>query len=172
MFFGFVKSFFSQSAFFWGAADVRSGSRRRYGITGMRVPPVSYDSWDSWDGRVRHAMARDHRTACPVCWAYAAYTAYSSRKSCTAGPAFRPVSRHCREPAPQGPGNAKRRKDFSCRQCVVGSPFREAVKSPLFNDDAPGRNGRCLATPYYTYIPPLLLLSLFFLTLRVRKWCP
>ena len=132
----------------------------------MRVPPVSYDSWDLWDGRVRHAMARDHRTACPVCWAYAAYTAYSSRKSCTAGPAFRPVSRHCREPAPQGPGNAKRRKDFSCRQCVVGSPFREAVKSPLFNDDAPGRNGRCLATPYYTYIPPLLLY-----TRARRKFC-
>ena len=51
------------------------------------------------------------------------------------------------------------------------SLFRETVKPPLFNDDAPGRNGRCLETPYYSvYIPPLLLS--FILTLRVRKWCP
>lgn len=46
-------------------------------------------------------------------------------------PTFRPVSRPCRELAPQGPRNAKRRQDFSCRQCVVGLPFREAVKPPL-----------------------------------------
>ena len=35
------------------------------------------------------------------------------------------------EATPQGPRNAKRRQDFSCRQCVVGLPFREAVKPPL-----------------------------------------
>ncbi|MBQ6595982.1 MAG: hypothetical protein IJH79_00380 [Lentisphaeria bacterium] len=36
------------------------------------------------------------------------------------------------EATPQGPRNAKRRQDFSCRQFVVGSAFREAVKPPLF----------------------------------------
>lgn len=47
-------------------------------------------------------------------------------------PAFRPVPRPCGKAAPQGPRNAKRRQDFSCRQSVVGLPFREAVKPPLF----------------------------------------
>ena len=47
-------------------------------------------------------------------------------------PISRPVSQPCCKPAPQGPRNAKRRQDFSCRQFVVGSAFREAVKPPLF----------------------------------------
>ena len=34
-------------------------------------------------------------------------------------PGSRPVSLHCRELAPQGPGNAKSRQDFSCRQFGV-----------------------------------------------------
>ena len=37
-----------------------------------------------------------------------------------------------RQSPPQGPGNAKRLQDFSCRQFVVGLPFRESVKPPLF----------------------------------------
>ncbi len=42
------------------------------------------------------------------------------------------------------------------------SPLWEAVKPPLFNDDISGRNGRCLETPYYTYISPPSYYYLFF----------
>ena len=49
-----------------------------------------------------------------------------------------PCSRPCRKPAPQGPRNAKRRQDFSCRQTVPPITVLGSRKAAAARSSPPG----------------------------------
>ena len=55
---------------------------------------------------------------------------------------FRPVPAPCRKPAPQGPRNAKRRQDFSCRQVVPAITVQGSRKAAAARSSPPGSAAR------------------------------